>query len=159
MVYDGGWTGTLSSHRFEEVIVLVQDRVIALIAAAVSILVYWKTFAYPSEVVAFPRFLLAVFFGLAALLFIFPGRHKSYNFKLIFSKEKIITVLLLVGYTVVFPVVGYFVTTFIFAVFYLWMFKREGLGSYLIYSGIFVSVMYVVFQKGLYVWFPEGLLL
>lgn len=138
---------------------LVQDRIIALIAVVVSALIYWKTFSYPTEVVAFPRFLLIVFFGLGILLYIFPGRQKGPKAKMIFSKEKMVTILLLVGYTILFPIVGYFVTTAIFAVFYLWIFKRQGVGYYLIYSCIFVIVMYVVFQKGLYVWFPEGLLL
>lgn len=126
---------------------------------AASALVYWATFSYPIEVVAFPRFLLFVFFGLAVFLFLFPGRRKGSQAKIIFSKEKMLTILLLVGYTIIFPLLGYFVTTFIFAVFYLWVFQRKGTGYYLIYSGIFAALMYIVFQKGLYVWFPEGLLL
>jgi len=148
-----------SAPYHEEVVVLVIDRVIALIALAVCSLVYWATLSYPPEVVAFPKFLLYVFGGLSVLIFIFPGQQKSYNFKKIFSKEKFLTIFLLIGYTIVFPIVGYFVTTFIFAIIYLWIFKRQGLGQYLIYSAIFSALMYLVFQKGLYVWFPEGLLL
>lgn len=159
MIGPGKYVTMLPGPHHEEVIVLVIDRVIALIAIAVSALVYWRCLSYPPEVVAFPKFLLAVFVGLAVFLFIFPGRQKSYDLKMIFSKEKMVTVLLLAGYTIAFPFLGYFVTTFIFAIIYLWGFKREGLGYYLIYSGIFVAVMYGIFQKGLYVWFPEGLLL
>ena len=154
-----GRTGDLLGPHHEEVIVLVQDRVIALIALAACAVVYWATLSYPPEVVAFPKFLLYVFGGLSVLIFLFPGQQKSYNFKMIFSKEKMVTIFLLVGYTIVFPIVGYFVTTFIFAIIYLMIFKRQGIGQYLIYSGIFTALMYLVFQKGLYVWFPEGLLL
>lgn len=137
----------------------VIDRVIALVIIAGSILVYWKTTTYPPEVVAFPKFLLAIFFLLSILLFIFPRSEKKYDIKRIFSHEKVTTLALLLAYTIIFPFLGYFVTTLVFTVIYLWIYQRNGLTSYFIYSIIYCGAMYLIFQKFLYVWFPKGLLI
>lgn len=120
---------------------------------------YRATFRYPPEIVAFPRFLLWIFLGLSVLLFIFPGGHPNYNFKAIVSKEKIISVLLLIAYAVLFPYLGFFVTTFLFAVLYMWVFNKKYLKKYIIIAAVYLMVIYFVFQKWLYVWFPEGLLM
>jgi len=138
--------------------VLVLDRKIAMIALCITAFFFWNTFSYPPEVVAFPRFLLVVFFILSLLLFLFPRQKSARNAEAIFSKEKLVSVVMLIGYAIIFPILGYFITTFLFAVSYLWYFRRNGIGGYLAYSFIFLLIMYAVFQKWLYVWFPEGLL-
>ncbi len=136
---------------------LALDRKIALIALAVCAAVYWDTFSYPHGAVAFPRFLLYIFFGLCVLLLIFPRQRETERpVSVIYSREKLISFFLLIAYTVAFPLVGYFVTTFVFIVFYLWLFKHKGMGYYLLFAGAYVLLMYAVFQKWLYVWFPEG---
>jgi uncharacterized BrkB/YihY/UPF0761 family membrane protein len=120
---------------------------------------YFLTFSYPPRTVAFPRFLLLLFFILSVLLFIFPGEPQKYSLREVFSSEKSITVLLLIAYTILFPLIGFFITTFFFAVFYMWLFRRKGLRRYLLIAAVYVAVIYMVFQKLLYVWFPEGWLL
>jgi len=138
---------------------LILDRKISLTLIAFCGFFYYLTFAYPPRTVAFPRFLLLLFFFLSVLLFIFPGRGQTYNFGEVFSSEKIVTLLLLIGYTILFPLIGFFVTTFCFAVFYMWLFRRKGLSQYILIAAAYVAVMYIIFQKLLYVWFPEGILL
>ncbi len=136
---------------------LVLDRKIALIALALGAVAFWNTYAYPREVVAFPRFLLYILFALSVLLFIFPRqRTAEHPVSIIYSKEKLLSFFLLVAYAVIFPFVGYFVTTFVFIVFYLWLFRRKGWGFYFLFAVVYVALMYAVFQKWLYVWFPEG---
>jgi hypothetical protein len=138
---------------------LVLDRKISLLLIAFCSFFYYLTFAYPPRTVAFPRFLLLIFFFLSLLLFIFPGRGQKYSFREVFANEKIVTLLLLIGYTILFPLIGFFVTTFFFAIFYMWLFQRKGLPRYFLIAAAYVAIMYIVFQKLLYVWFPEGLLM
>ncbi|MBN1827587.1 MAG: tripartite tricarboxylate transporter TctB family protein [Deltaproteobacteria bacterium] len=138
---------------------LVLDRKIALAAIAVCSIFYWATFSYTPEIVAFPRFLCYALYILAGLLFAFPRQHSEYAARIIYSKEKLLSIGMLIAYTIIFPFVGYFVTTFIFSMAYLWIFRRKGLVAYIIFAAIYLAVMYVVFQKWLYVWFPEGLLI
>lgn len=138
---------------------MILDRKISLLLVAFCGFFYYLTFAYPPRTVAFPRFLLLIFFLLSILLFIFPGRGQKYNFREVFSSEKIVTLLLLIGYTILFPLLGFFVTTFFFAVFYMWLFRRKGLPQYILIAVAYVAIIYIIFQKLLYVWFPEGILL
>jgi hypothetical protein len=138
---------------------LILDRKISLFLIAFCGFFYYLTFAYPPRTVAFPRFLLLIFFFLSVLLFVFPGRGQKYSFGEVFSSEKMVTLLLLIGYTILFPFIGFFVTTFVFAVFYMWLFRRKGFPRYFLIAAAYVAIMYIVFQKLLYVWFPEGLLM
>jgi hypothetical protein len=138
---------------------VVLDRKISLVLIAFCAFFYYLTFSYPPRAVAFPRFLLLVFLLLCVLLYIFPGRERKYRFREVFSSEKNITVLMLIGYTLLFPFLGFFVTTFLFAVLYMWLFRREELPKYLLIAAVYVAVLYLVFQKMLYIWFPEGLLM
>ena len=138
---------------------MILDRKISLLLIAFCGFFYYLTFAYPPRTVAFPRFLLLIFFLLSVLLFIFPGRPQTYSFREVFSSEKNISILLLIAYTILFPLIGFFVTTFVFAVFYMWLFRRKGLPQYILIAAAYVAILYIIFQKLLYVWFPEGILL
>jgi len=133
------------------------DRKIALVSIGFFAIFYAATFRYPPETVSFPRFLLWILLSLSVLLFIFAKGHPDYSFKAIVPKEKVIAALLLIVYTVVFPVLGFFVTTFLFAVLYMWVFNKKDLKKYIIVAAVYITIIYFVFQKWLYVWFPEGL--
>ncbi len=138
---------------------LALDRKIASAIFVATCLIYWHTYSYPSEIVAFPRFILVVMGLLSLLLFFFPRQQQGMCLGEIFSRERVATMALVIAYAVVFPYLGYFVTTFVFAVLYLWLFERRGLGRYVLYSAIFCLIMYAVFQKFLFIWFPEGILI
>jgi hypothetical protein len=136
---------------------MLMDRKISLVLMALFAAFYATTFKYKAEIVAFPRFLLWIFLGLSILLFIFPKGHPNYNIKAILAKEKLLAALLLVIYAIVFPRLGFFVTTFIFAVAYMWIFSKKHLKNYVIIAAVYLVIVYIVFQKLLYVWFPQGL--
>ncbi|MBZ4654923.1 MAG: Tripartite tricarboxylate transporter TctB family [Peptococcaceae bacterium] len=138
---------------------LLLDRKIALVLMAVFLLFYAVSYMYPPETVSFPRFLLWIFLGLSILLFTFPRKHPDYSLKIVFSREKVVSILLLIAYAVIFPIIGFFTTTFAFAVLYMWIFNHSGIRQYIIVTAIYLIVVYFVFQKWLYVWFPEGLLM
>jgi len=135
------------------------DRKIALISVGFFAAFYAATFRYPPETVSFPRFLLWIFLVLSVILFIFPKKHPDYSFKAILPKEKVTAALLLIGYTVIFPKLGFFVTTFCFSIIYMWAFNKKDLKKYVMIAAVYILIVYFVFQKWLYVWFPEGLLM
>ncbi len=138
---------------------MVLDRKISIIAICFAAALYAATFKYPVEVIAFPRFLIWTLLGLSVLLFIRPGHTSGYSLKELLPKEKVIAALLLVVYIIVFPIVGYFVTTFIFAILYMWIFNRKDLKKYLLVAAVYCGIIYLLFQKWLFVWFPEGMLM
>ncbi len=138
---------------------MLLDRKIALVLMTVFLLFYVVSYMYPPETVSFPRFLLWVLLGLSILLFIFPRKHPHYSLRIVFSREKLISILLLIAYAVMFPIVGFFTTTFVFAVLYMWVFNHSRIRQYIIVTVVYLVVVYFVFQKWLYVWFPEGLLM
>lgn len=133
------------------------DRKISLISICFFAAFYAATFKYRPEIVAFPRFLLWILLILSALLFILPRQTKGYSIKELFPKEKIIASLLLIVYIFVFPKLGYFVTTFIFAVLYMWIFCKKDWKKYVLVAAVYITIIYFLFQKWLYIWFPKGL--
>ncbi len=135
------------------------DRKISLVLICLFVAFYAASYRYPPEIVAFPRFLLWIFLGLCVLLFAFPKGHPNYEFKTIISKEKVAAALMLIAYAVVFPFLGFFATTFVFAVAYMSVFNRKEWKKHIIIAVVYLTIIYFVFQKWLYVWFPEGLIM
>ena len=138
---------------------MVLDRKIALALMGIFTLFYVASYQYPPDIVAFPRFLSYALLVLSILLFIFPKDIPNYNLRCIISKEKIIATLTLISYVIIFPFIGFFTTTFLFTVLYMWYFNRKGLKKYIVIATIYITIIYFVFQKFLYVWFPEGLIM
>lgn len=136
---------------------MAMDRKISLISICFFAAFYAATFKYQPKIVAFPRFLLWAFLVLSVLLFILPRQTSGYSFKELFPKEKIIASLLLIVYIFAFPKLGYFVTTFIFAVLYMWIFYKKDWKKYVLVAAVYITIIYFLFQKWLYVWFPKGL--
>ena len=136
---------------------MVLDRKVSLVFTCIFAAFYAATFKYRPETVAFPRFLLWILLLLSVLLFIFPRQTKGHSLKELFPKEKIIASLLLIAYIIVFPRLGYFVTTFIFSVLYMWIFYKKDWKKYVLVAAVYITIIYFLFQKWLYVWFPKGL--
>ncbi len=135
------------------------NRKVSLVFMAVVALFFGYSFFYPPEVVAFPRFLLAVLFLLCILLFIRPGDLGKIKVTAFLTRPKLITAAFMVGYVALFPFVGFFVTTFLTVFAYILVFERTArLKGFLIALG-WVALLYVAFQTLLFIWFPEGLLI
>ncbi len=138
---------------------MLSDKKIAVILIVIATLILVTTYRYPPETVAFPRFFVYVLYVLSILLFILPQKMSSYNVNLIFSKEKFISMGFLIVYVILFPKLGFFITTFLFQALYMSYFYKKGWKKHLIIAVSYGLLFYVVFQKWLYIWFPKGLLM
>jgi hypothetical protein len=135
------------------------NRKVALVLMAIVALFFGYSFQYPAEVVAFPRFLLAVLLLMCILLFIRPGDLGKIKVTAFLTRPKLITAAFMIGYVAIFPVLGFFVTTFLTVFAYILVFERTArLKGFLIALG-WVAVLYGAFQTLLYIWFPQGLLI
>lgn len=135
------------------------NRKVALVLMGIVALFFGYSFQYPAEVVAFPRFILAVLLLMSVLLFIRPGDLGKIKVTAFLTRPKLITAAFMIGYVAVFPVLGFFVTTFLTVFGYILVFERTArLKGFLIALG-WVVLLYVAFQTLLYIWFPEGLLI
>lgn len=140
-------------------LVINVNRKVSLVLLAVVAVFFVYSFQYPPEVVAFPRFLLAVLTVLTALLFIRPGDMGKIKVTAFLTRPKLITAAFMVGYVALFPVIGFFVTTFLTVFLYLLTFERQGWLKALLIALGWVALLYGAFQTLLYIWFPQGLLI
>lgn len=115
-------------------------------------------FLGPEETIQFLRFLWLICFSLSLILFFLSPPPKKRLASNIFSKERLLTIIFTVCYIMLFPLIGFFTATFLFLIFYLWYFQRGKIWKYGFISANSLSLIYIVFQKFLFVWFPEGLL-
>lgn len=148
-----------SDPEEENVLVINVNRKVSLVLLAVVAVFFVYSFQYPPEVVAFPRFLLAVLTVLTALLFIRPGDMGKIKVTAFLTRPKLITAAFMVGYVALFPVIGFFVTTFLTVFLYLLTFERQGWLKALLIALGWVALLYGAFQTLLYIWFPQGLLI
>jgi hypothetical protein len=135
------------------------NRKVSLVLLALVAVLFAYSFQYPPEVVAFPRFLLAVLLILTVILFIRPGDLGKIKVTAFLTRPKLVTAAFMVGYVAMFPVVGFFVTTLLTVLGYILYFERTArLKAFLIAAG-WVVLLYVAFQTLLFIWFPQGLLM
>ena len=135
------------------------NRKVSLVLIAVVALFFGYSFQYPPEVVAFPRFLLAVLFAMSVFLFIRPGDLGKLKVTAFLTRPKLVTTAFMVGYVALFPFIGFFVTTFVTVLGYILNFERTAWLKALLIAFGWVVIFYVGFQMLLYIWFPEGLLI
>ena len=135
------------------------NRKVSLVLLAIFALFFIYSFQYPAEVVAFPRFLLAVLALMCLLLFIRPGDLGKIKVTSFLTRPKMITAAFMVLYVAIFPWLGFFVTTFVTVFGYILTFEPKARVKGLIVASGWVGVLYVAFQTLLYIWFPEGVLL
>jgi hypothetical protein len=143
----------------ENVFIINVNRKVSLIFLAVVAVFFGYSFQYPPEAVAFPRFLLAVFAILAVILFVRPGDMGKIKVTAFLTRPKLITAAFMVGYVALFPVIGFFVTTFLTVFAYLLTFERKAWLKALLIALGWVALLYGAFQTLLYIWFPQGLLM
>ena len=103
---------------------LVLDRKIGLVLIALTGFFYALTFSYPPETMSFPRFLLYIFGLLSLLLLLFPAVPRKYDYKELFSREKILTLVGAAVYVSLLQVIGFFAASFLFVSLYVWGFER-----------------------------------
>jgi putative tricarboxylic transport membrane protein len=135
------------------------NRKVSLVLFAVFTFFFIYTFRYPSEVVAFPRFLLVVLLIMCVALFAKPGDLGKIKVTAFLTRPKLITAGFMVLYVAVFPWLGFFVTTFLMVFGYILVFEKSArIKGFLVALG-WVAVLFAAFQTLLYIWFPEGLLM
>ena len=135
------------------------NRKVSLVLLAIFGLFFIYSFQYPAEIVAFPRFLLAVLGLMCVLLFVKPGDLGKVKVTSFLTPPKLITAAFMVAYVAIFPELGFFVTTFLTVLGYILVFERTArLKGFLVALG-WVALLYIAFQTTLHIWFPEGLLM
>ena len=135
------------------------NRKVSLVLLAIFTFFLAYTFQYPSEVVAFPRFLLGVLLIMCLALFVKPGDLGKIKVTAFLTRPKLITAAFMVLYVVLFPWLGFFVTSFLMVYGYILVFEPSArFKGFLVALG-WVALLFVAFQTLLYIWFPEGLLM
>lgn len=138
---------------------LNSDRIIALVFLLFGIVFFYKSFDYPDESTIYVRFILSILMILSALLLVKSNKPSDKTIKQLFTKDKIISICLMLAYVILIPILGFFVSTFVFLIGFMWVFKHKGLAGYLIAAVIASISVYIVFQKFLSIWFPTGLII
>ncbi|MDA8124954.1 MAG: tripartite tricarboxylate transporter TctB family protein [Deltaproteobacteria bacterium] len=140
-------------------LVINVNRKVALVLLAILAVFFAYSFQYPPEVVAFPRFLLAVLTIMTIGLFIRPGDMGKVKVTAFLTRPKLLTAAFMVAYVALFPFVGFFVTTFLTVFLYILTFERKAWWKALLIALGWVALLYGAFQTLLYIWFPQGLLI
>ncbi len=135
------------------------NRKVALVLLAVIAIFFGYSFTYPPEIVAFPRFLLAVLLILTVILFVRPGDIGKIKVTAFLTRPKLVTTAFMVAYVALFPVVGFFVTTFATVFLYVLTFEPKARLKALLIALGWVALLYAAFQTLLFIWFPQGLLM
>ena len=135
------------------------NRKVSLVLLAIFGLFFIYSFQYPAEIVAFPRFLLAVLGLMCVLLFVKPGDLGKVKVTSFLTPPKLITAAFMVAYVAIFPELGFFATTFLTVLGFILVFERTArMKGFLVALG-WVTLLYIAFQTTLHIWFPEGLLM
>lgn len=129
----------------------------SIIFMFVSVLAFINSFTYPVESTIYVRFVLVVFFIVSAVLFFNKGENQK-PLKGMFSSKRIQALALMICYVILVPIIGFFISTFIFAVAFMYMFNNKSIIKYIITSLVFVLIIYGVFDLLLNIWFPKGLI-
>jgi 4-amino-4-deoxy-L-arabinose transferase-like glycosyltransferase len=143
------------------------DRISALVLLSVSIYFFIESEKFSPLSRLFPRVVLIILAGLAALLFILSFRRKkegeAFDSAAFRHIPSLMALALMVAWGLLIPVLGFLVTSLIFfpaITVYLDRAapRRKKLGRIALAAAVTV-VFYFFFTKVLYVPFPEGLLL
>ena len=134
------------------------NKLVSIIFMIVSVIAFINSFSYPVESTIYVRFILALFFILSAALFFIKAEGQR-PLKGIITKRRAKALALILSYVILIPILGFFVSTFIFAIVFMYMFNNKGIVKYIIISFVFVLIVYGVFDVFLNIWFPAGLLI
>lgn len=137
---------------------MTANRLLSAMFMIVSALAFINSYSYPEESTIYVRFILAIFFVLSLVLF-FIKSDKQESVKTIFTSKRSKAFALMIAYAILIPIVGFFVSTFLFGVVFMFIFNNKGLVKYMIVTFIFTLMMYGVFDVLLKIWFPTGLLI
>jgi putative tricarboxylic transport membrane protein len=150
-----------------------RDLVVSIIVLAISILFYFntKTLAAPADI--FPKVVIGFFFGLGTLLLLKTIFFKKYgketedekeSEEAVDQKRRWVSIVCLLAYIIIFPIVGFYVTSAIFLTLisvYL-RGEKQGFIGYLkpfMISCIVMVILYGTFNVFLKVPIPTGLLI
>lgn len=137
---------------------MLLDRKLSIGFFIFTVLIFLESFKYPPQTMVFPRFLLAIFLVLTVILMIKPNRNNKFNPKVELSRVKILTMLSIISYAILIPIIGFFVTTLIYIVLFCMCFQFKKCFHYFIIASLYLSIVYLVFQKWLSITFPSGAL-
>lgn len=166
---------------------LIPERWISVILIIVCSLLYIATYSFrilkidPFGSVLFPRVVLILIILLAVLLYIFSkssvnnesvkdnqiGNQDDINSM---SEKKVnndvglvlLFLLLCIIYVIIIPILGFYFSTFVFLFLFLWVLgdrNTKKIPTNVFISLIFTIIIYLFFQKVVYIMFPQGLFL
>lgn len=130
------------------------DRIVALIFIVVATLFFYSSYFYPPAIMAFPRFVFTVLILLSLILLITAPDKRRIRLSELFPFEKFLTLILVVLYVICIPLVGYFPSSFVFTIAYMYIFERKNLLKHVLISGGLMFFFYLTFEKFLGVWLP-----
>ncbi len=134
------------------------NRLISIIFMILSAVLYAASFSYPDESTIYVRFILTIFFVLSAVLFFAKPRNLK-PIKNMFNNKKVMALLLIIAYVILIPIAGFFISTFVFLIAFMYSYNRVGIIKYSIISLVFCLIIYAAFYKWLSIWFPTGFLM
>lgn len=133
------------------------DRIISLICILIGSIFYYQSYSYPEESTLYVRFVLIILMVLSVLLFINSKKSGEKASSLQITKNMLIAVAMIVSYVVAMQIIGYYVATFAFLVFFMWIFNHNGIVKYILTACAFLLCTFLFFEKLLAIWFPKGL--
>lgn len=141
------------------------DRAISILLIAVCSIMYRVSGEYPAGGDYFPKFSLAVIMALAALMLVLSFRsgrkqkeEKPFEISAKTTRPAILAVLFLV-YLLIYPTVGFYVSTALFAAVSMAFLKERRLKLYLIVIPALTLALYGFFGLLLDVPFPDSWLI
>lgn len=147
----------------------IRDIIVSLIVIAISVLFYLNTTLLTSPSDIFPKFVVLLFGSLGIVLLFSSIFSKKYKVKddekdIINHKRRWISILSLVAYIIIMPIVGFFVTSGIFVILLSLYIQNEKLSflvgmKSLIISSLTMVLLYMTFVVFLKVPIPSGILI
>lgn len=137
---------------------MTDNRLMGLIFAMLTAALFVTSFQYPAESTIYVRFILVIFFILSIVL-LFTKSKSTQRLRDMFTTKRMISAGIILLYIIAIPIIGFFVSTFAFAILFMVAQNRMGILKYCITSAVFTGIVYGVFQVLLGIWFPTGLLI
>lgn len=138
------------------------NRMFSVFLLISFVALYYITLGFPEKAAIYPRALLNVGIVTVVALFISTFFSKKGEVKKVFInkdelRKLLISVVLMLIYIVLIPVIGYAVSTFLFMSLQIWVLKPKKRVSYIIVALVSTVILYVGFGVILSVWLPKGL--
>jgi len=138
--------------------VLPENRIMGIVFAVLAAVLFGVSFRYSEDSALYVRFILTIMFVLSCILF-FKENKISKTVIEIFTQKRLTALVMIILYVIALPLLGFFVSSFIFSVLFMYFNLKQDIPKYVIVSLCGTIILFLVFKVWLGVWFPTGILI